>query len=201
MAPTGGLAVSLASDDDGVTVPASVTVAAGVTSASFTANISAVSTPQTVTLTASAGGAVETFALLLNAASRDITNPPVLSGLNCGSSSMTGAGTEDCAITLSAAAPSGGFGVSLGSNDAAVIVPGSVTVAAGSASASFTANVSAVAAAQTVTLTASAGGVQEAFALQLSASSQVGTSTPVLSGLGCGSPSMTGAGTETARSR
>lgn len=195
-APSGGFAIGLSSNDDSVNVPASATVAAGSTSANFAVNVPAVSTPQTVTLTASAGGAVETFALQLNAAKQDSANPPVLSGINCGSSSMTAAGTDDCSITLSAAAPSGGFAVSVASSGASVVVPGSVTVEAGSASASFMANVSAVSTAQTVTLTASAGGAEEAFALQLSASGQPVASTPVLSGLGCGNPSMTGAGTE-----
>ena len=92
-----------------------------------------------------------------------------LTSLSCTSSSITGAGTDSCAVTLNAAAPSGGFAVSLASNNSAVAVPASVTVAAGAATASFTATVSAVSAAQTVTLTASAGGLAKTFALQLGA--------------------------------
>jgi hypothetical protein len=71
-------------------------------------------------------------------------------------------------VGLSAAAPSGGFTVSLASNNGAVTVPASVTVAAGATSASFTATVSSVSTAQTATLTASAGSVAKTFALQLS---------------------------------
>ncbi|HEV2132925.1 MAG TPA: hypothetical protein VGR47_01555, partial [Terracidiphilus sp.] len=55
-AGTGGLAVSFSSSNSAVTVPASVTVPAGATSAGFTATVSAVATAQNATLTASAGG-------------------------------------------------------------------------------------------------------------------------------------------------
>ena len=94
-------------------------------------------------------------------------NSPELSSLSCANGSVTGAGTDSCIITLSAAAASGGFAVNLASNNSAVAVPASVTVAAGATSSSFTATVSSVSSAQTVTLTASAGGVAETFALQL----------------------------------
>ncbi len=65
--PAGGFTVSLASNNAAVTVPATVTVAAGATSASFTATVSSVSTAQTVTLTASANSVAKTFALQLGA--------------------------------------------------------------------------------------------------------------------------------------
>src|SRR5208282_6615165 len=80
----------------------------------------------------------------------------------------TGAGTDTCTVGLSAVAPTGGFAVSLASNNSSVTVPTSVTVAAGSTTASFTATVSSVSTAQTATLTASAGSVTKTFALQLS---------------------------------
>jgi hypothetical protein len=286
-APSGGLAVSLASNNTAVVVPASVTVAAGATTTSFAAAVSSVSTVQTVTLTASANSVAKTLVLQLGtsvitlsvssssltfgsinvntAATQTMTlsstgtaavtvsaatitgsgftvsggsfpltlNPnqtatlavqfdptaagavsgslmltsnsssgtstvvslsgtgvPVLSGLTCTSGSITGAGTDSCTVTLNAAAPSGGFAFSLASNNAAVVVPASVTVAAGATTASFTATVSSVSTAQTVTLTASANSVATTFALQL------GTSLPVLSASTCVIGSMTGAGTD-----
>jgi hypothetical protein len=262
----GGFAVSLASNNSAVIVPASVIVAGGSTTGSFTANVSAVSSAQAVTLTASAGGVAKTFALQLGVSAIGLgvsssslsfgnvnvntattqtltlssagtsavtisaatltgggytvsgitfpitltgnqtatltvqfdpatagaaagqltltsnssggsstlislsgTGVPVLSGLSCTSGSMTGAGTDSCTVTLNVAAASGGFAVNLASNNSAVIVPATVTVAAGSATGSFAATVSAVSSAQAVTLTASAGGVAKTFALQLSA--------------------------------
>jgi len=64
-ADSGGFAVSLGqATNSAVAVPATVTVPAGATSASFAATVFLrVSSAQTVTLTASAGGVAETFAL------------------------------------------------------------------------------------------------------------------------------------------
>ena len=67
-AGSGGLTVSLASNNSAITVPSTVTVPVGKISAGFTATASSVSTAQTVTLTATAGGVSETFALQLGAA-------------------------------------------------------------------------------------------------------------------------------------
>lgn len=64
-APSTGLAVSLSSNNVGVAVPASVTVAAGASSAGFTAKVSAVGSSQTVNLTASSAGTSATFVLSL----------------------------------------------------------------------------------------------------------------------------------------
>jgi len=169
-AASGGFAVGLTSSNSAVSVPASVTVAAGATTGSFTATIAAVGTAQTVTLTASAGGVAETFTLQVNADGQLGIHAPELSGLSCDSSTVMGAGTDICTITLSAVAASGGFAVGLTSNNSAVSVPASVTVASGSTTSSFTATVADVSTAQTATLTASAGGVVETFALQLSVS-------------------------------
>jgi len=67
-AASGGFTISLTSDNAAVSVPASITVAAGAATGSFTATITAVSTAQAATLTASASGVVETFALQLGVA-------------------------------------------------------------------------------------------------------------------------------------
>jgi Cep192 domain 4 len=91
-----------------------------------------------------------------------------LGALSCNSAAMTGAGTDACTVTLTGAAPTGGQTVSLSSNNSAVTVPSSVTVAAGATSAGFAATVSAVTTAQTATLTASAGGIVKTYAISLS---------------------------------
>lgn len=95
--------------------------------------------------------------------------PPALAptALSCASSSVAGPATVSCGVTLSAAAPAGGFAVALASNSGAVIPPGSVTVPAGSTTAAFSAAVSAVNAAQTAVLTATANGIAQSFSLQL----------------------------------
>lgn len=98
------------------------------------------------------------------------TPAAAMNGLSCAASSLTGAGTDSCTVTLTAGAASGGFSVSLSSNNSAVAVPASVSVPAGSSSASFTANASIVASPQSATLTASAGGASESYTLQLGSS-------------------------------
>jgi len=67
-APTGGLSVSVSSSSTAVAVPATVMVAAGATSAGFTANVSAAGTAQTVTLTATSAGVSAMYNLSLGAA-------------------------------------------------------------------------------------------------------------------------------------
>jgi len=92
-----------------------------------------------------------------------------LSSLSCSSASMTGNGNDACTVQLTGPAPSSGFSVSLSSSSTAVVVPASVTVAAGATSAGFTASVSAVGSAQNVTVTARSAGVSKSFAISLKA--------------------------------
>jgi hypothetical protein len=92
-----------------------------------------------------------------------------LSALSCKQTAMTGSGTDSCTVTLTSEALSGGFTVSLSSNNTAVTVPATVKVTKDKTSANFTATVSSVATAQAVTLTASEGSVSETFALELAA--------------------------------
>ena len=68
------MSVGLTSSNAAVTVPATVVVPANATSAGFTATVTSVTTAQSVTLTASAGGVSKTFALQLNAAVPTLTH-------------------------------------------------------------------------------------------------------------------------------
>ena len=88
-----------------------------------------------------------------------------LTSLSCNSASITGAGSDTCTVTLSAAARYG-LNLSLVSNNAAVSVP-AVTVPANATSAQFTASASAVKSAESVTLTASLSGVSKSFVIEL----------------------------------
>ena len=67
-APSGGVTVSLSSNNSAATVPATVKVAAGATSAQFTASATAVSTNQTAVLTASTSGISASCSLTLEQA-------------------------------------------------------------------------------------------------------------------------------------
>lgn len=118
-----------------------------------------------------------------------------LSAVNCSSSSMIGAGTDNCTVTLTAAAPSTGLVVNLASSSSSIAVPASVTVASGATSAPFSAAVSAVTAAQTVVLTATQGTVSKSTSINLSGSGS--PIAPSLSSLVCAKSTFTGAGSTT----
>lgn len=144
-AAQGGYVVSLSSNMSTGVVPATVTVPAGATAASFPITTKAVSTSTVVTLTATSAGS--------QYASLTVT-PPTLSFLlttpttiECGQSS-TG-----IVFLTGPAGPSGDV-VSLSSSNAAAKVPATVTVPAGSTAASFTITTAGVATTTTATLTA-----------------------------------------------
>jgi len=92
---------------------------------------------------------------------------PAVASVSCANGTYYAAGTDACTVTLNSAALAGAVTVALSSNNAAVKVPASVTIAKGALSAGFNATVSAVTSAQSVTLTAVAGGASQAFAIQV----------------------------------
>ena len=63
----------------------------------------------------------------------------LLSSLTCAPSTIGPNATSACTVTLTSAAPAGGASVALSSNNAALTVPASVTVAAAATTASFSA--------------------------------------------------------------
>jgi hypothetical protein len=95
--------------------------------------------------------------------------PGSVSALSCSSGSVTGAATVSCKVSVAGMAGTSGQTVSLSSNDVRVLVPSSVTVAAGATSATFAASVQAALQALTVTLSATSGGATKTFAINLSA--------------------------------
>ncbi|HZM76516.1 MAG TPA: hypothetical protein VFC19_12360 [Candidatus Limnocylindrales bacterium] len=159
-APPGGVAVSLSSSLPGtVSVPAIVTVPAGATSASFTANTFPGSFTTTAQLAATLGGTT-LFAALTVTPSSSTT----LTALTVSPTSVTG-GSSTGTVTLSAPAPSGGAVVTLSDNSSAASVPGSVTVSAGATSRTFIVSTSAVSSQTAVTISGSYGGITRSATL------------------------------------
>jgi trimeric autotransporter adhesin len=150
-APAGGLMVALASDKPAVAVPASVTVAAGQTSTTFpiTTTPPAATTDVVITATAHDRSATATLHVILVTVASVTMSPVDVTG---GSANVAGT------VTLGAPAPAGGVAVSLASDNGAVSVPASVTVAQGATSASFSAVTSEVANTVTVAISGSAYG-------------------------------------------
>jgi hypothetical protein len=163
-APANGAVVSLSSSNAAVAaVPSSgtVTVAAGATTASFTVTTKAVANSTTVSITASyGGGAPQTASLTVI--------PPVLVSLTLNPSTVTGGNSSVGTVTLNGAAPPGGAAVSLSSSDTSVAtVPSSVTIPAGSTSATFTVNTSTVVFSTSATISASWRGVTKRAVLNV----------------------------------
>jgi len=165
---TSSVFVSLSSNNPAVTVPTTITVAVGATSSGFSAVSSNVSSPQSVTLTATAAGASTTTVIQLYPAPTSAA--PGLSMISCETQSLTGPTTKGCSVYLSSAATSATL-VTLSSSSRDLAVPGTVTIAAGAASAGFSATASAVTTPETVTLTASSGGVSVTSVVQLNSTS------------------------------
>ena len=174
-APSGGVVISLASSStSAASVPASVTVSAGNTIATFQVATRAVASSTTVMISASeAGGTQQTASLTVTPA------PPagaVLTSLTLNPSSVTGGAPSTGTVTLSAPAPTGGAAVSLSSSNAAVgAVPANVIIGAGATSATFTVNTTAVTTSTAVTVSASYAGVTQTNSLTVTPAPPPGT--------------------------
>jgi len=153
-APTGGAVVTLVSSNTGVAqvmVP-SVTVPAAATSATFSVTTSTVTSSTQVTISGTyPAGTTRTAALT-------VTPAVTLSSVSLNPTSVTGGNPSTGTVTLTGAAPAGGVSVSLtSSNTAAASVQASVTVSAGSTSATFTITTLGVASTTTSVVTATLG--------------------------------------------
>jgi hypothetical protein len=158
-APAEGIVVDLSTGDAAVTLPATVTVAAGSTSANFTLNTSPVGTTTTATITASYNGVNQNTALAVK--------PPVLSSLALNPTTVVGGSSSTGTIVLSGAAPFGGTAVALSSSRSGrAKVPSTVTVAAGNNSATFTVDTTA-GAKVSATISASYSGVTKKATLTI----------------------------------
>ena len=180
-APAGGATIALSSSTSALSVPGSVTVASGATSANFTATAGTFTTSQTAVVTASYGGSSQTASILLVA-------PTVVSLVSCSPTSLSSGGTSACSVTLSQAAGSSGIAVSLSSNNSALNVPASVTVASGATSANFTATAGTFTTSQTAVVTASYGGSSQTASILLVAPT-------VVSLVSCSPTSLSSGGT------
>jgi hypothetical protein len=189
-APAGGLAVTLSSGNTSLaTVPAGVTVPAGQTSVSFTANTSSVTQTTAVLISASAAGttvSTNLFLVVSRAVSSVTLNP----------SSVTGGVSSTATVTLRSAAPTGNAVVTLASSNAVLaVVPNSVVVPAGQTTATFTVNTAQVTSVSTVNISATYENVTQSATLTLNPG---GASTaPTLSGTSLNPGSVVGGSSST----
>ncbi|MCL6535801.1 MAG: S8 family peptidase [Armatimonadetes bacterium] len=161
-APSGGFVVNLSSSNTNIaTVPSTVTVPAGATSANFTVSTRAVSSATSVTITASAGSVSRTATLTVNPSSSNVT----LQSLTISPTSVWGGRSATGTVTLSGPAPAGGVVVQLRSSSSRASVPSTVTVPAGATSARFTIQTRSAFSITTVTITATYNGVSRSAQL------------------------------------
>src|SRR5271166_642383 len=154
-APAGGAVVTLSSGNNAAAqVPASVTVAANATTATFTVTTSPVAGNTSLTISATYG-TTQTASFTVTAA--------VLSSVAVNPTSVLGGTSSTGMVTLNGPAPAGGAVVTLSSsNTAAAQVPASVTVAANATSATFTVTSSPVATNASLTISGTYGATQNA---------------------------------------
>jgi len=103
VAPADGVTVSLASSSPKVTVPATLVVSGGSTAASFNANVAAVSSAQTATISAAANGLSKSIALQLKPSTAALTLSA--SFLAFGNVSVGTAISKSVTLTSSGTAP------------------------------------------------------------------------------------------------
>jgi hypothetical protein len=128
-APTAGLLATLSTTLPGLTVPASVRVLAGKTSATFTVTVRGVNAATT-------GLVKATFKSRILSAKLNLA-PPALVSFTLTPSSLKGGTAVTGKVTLDSLASLAGSKVSLQSSSTALAVPASVTVPAGAKSISF----------------------------------------------------------------
>jgi hypothetical protein len=181
-APSGGAVVTLSSSNtSAATVPASVTVPAGAFSATFTVSTASVTASTSLTISGAFGGSTRSATLTVTPPAA----PAALSTVAVNPTSVTGGTSSQGTVTLTSAAPFGGFAVSLSSsNTGAATVPAGVSVAQGATSATFAIATSAVTASTPVTVTASAGGVTRTATLTVNPQPQTAILTVTATGRG-----------------
>jgi len=148
-APTGGMPITLSSNLNVATVPPSVTVAAGQTTATFPIGSSAVEAVTTVTIFCKSGGVTQQAQLLVN--------PLLVTSLTVSPSSLIAGDTATGTITLSAPAPKGGKLIKMTSDSRLVSISPTVEIAEGRSTVIFPISTNPVVTQTTVQLTASLG--------------------------------------------
>ena len=179
----GGSTITLSSTS-GVTVPATVTIPAGATTATFAVTTSGVSSSVVSTVTATLNGSTESATITVNSAtfnSFSLSSPTVV-----GSNPVSGT------LSLSGAAPPSGIVIALSTNSKVITLPASITIPAGSSSATFSIQTASVSTTQTAAISATSSvGFQSAnltvtppslSAVSLSQSSAIGGSSTVVTG-------------------
>jgi uncharacterized delta-60 repeat protein len=155
----GGQVVSLTSNSSAVTVPASVTVPAGATSAMFNFSTGVVSATAARLVTASANGVSRSAWVTLQ--------PGGLLSFTVNPTNLTAGASSTGTIRLSGPARTGGTPVTITPNTTVITAPGTVTVPSGQMTATFTLQTSYMSTRATRTVTARLGAISKVASLTI----------------------------------
>jgi N,N-dimethylformamidase beta subunit-like protein/List-Bact-rpt repeat protein len=159
-AAVGNVVVTLSSNNASATVPPSVTVPQGATTASFSIGTTPVASSTVASISAVYNGVTKTATLTIAR--------PTLSSLKLNPSKVVGGNPSTGTVTLSGAAPPTGMTVQLSSNRTTVAtVPSSVTVAAGATTATFTVTTIRVRSTTNATISGTSAGVTKSAVLSV----------------------------------
>ena len=162
---TANTTVSVSSNNAALTVPPSVTVLSGQSTATFSATTGTLTSTNTpsATVTATLGSQSPTSAITLQ-----IPAPTTLTSVSCAPSSIGSNASSTCTVTLNQSATAN-TSVSVSSNNAALSVPSSVTVPSGQSSATFSATTGTLTSNNTpsATVTATLGSQSPTFTVTL----------------------------------
>ena len=163
-APAGGVMINLSNANVAASVPSSVSVPAAATSANFSVTTNSVTVTTVGNITASYDGVTKSATLTVN------PQPgAALSALSLNPTSVRGGNSSVGTVTLTAPAPTGGLVVALSSsNSSKAAVPATVTVLAGSTTATFNVTTVSVSRKIIVSISASRGGITKSASLTIS---------------------------------
>jgi uncharacterized protein (TIGR03437 family) len=174
-APAGGVVVGLASNSLAATVPVSVAVPAGQTSATFAVSTTTVLTPTTATITAVSAN-TQAAMLTVNPAAGG--QPALISGFSISPATVSGGQSATGTVTLAQPAPSGGALVNFASTSSAATVPASVTIPAGQTTTAVPVSTSTVSSSTTAVITAtSANAIPATMTINPTSAACVGNIT------------------------
>jgi hypothetical protein len=148
-AGSGGVTVSISSDNPDAQVPSSVTVDEGTLMKTFTITTTAVSGSESALITATYGSSSQAATLYIGA--------PVLTSVDFAPTTVKGGTPVTGTVTLSSQAPAGGVSVTVASSDSSAVPDSPVVVPAGQSSVTFNIQTSAVAADAVATISATQG--------------------------------------------
>jgi trimeric autotransporter adhesin len=166
-APTGGVVVTLSSNSTSATVPQSVTVLSGQSSAPFTVTTRVVSQPTTVNILGTGLGVSKTVDLIVQPPAPTSVTFHLKTGQIISSAGVIGGSQKKIKVTLSNVPRSGQIVSLTSSNPGVIPVPATVTFDGSSAEHSFDVNTSAVAQSTTVNITATTGETSSVGSLRV----------------------------------